>query len=449
MSLQNPNRGLNIELTSPLPSTFDDKDISLLFSELGIIPYFGNNDQTSQVILQHFADQYEYSVTNRACINSIRDNSFQGNVKLKKRSLLGIETPQETTDIPLSELISVVETAKKLGFTYPEITELTRQLHINWANSGNGYLELRIAKVAGVVKVSMQSIPFQNIAYKIEKDASGKMIDDGTQKFIISDTMTREYIAKFPPRIVHAFPHFSEVDNNTIATVFHIKNQTDKSPYYGRPDSISSYIYKFQELFTAQKLVTVSKQDLVALYLLLTEKELDNGQSDAEKEKKDAQFISDLRQLTTLNPSGKAKTLVNLEYPNGGKAPQLVEMNIVRDTNWFMAVSNESASKIIQPHNWFPELIGQKVASNGIGKDSALLNIYIAAYYGRIQPLQAQFSDFWTKVFEQIDIAAGTNLADYQIEFPSVIKKLIEETKAAAIITPAVINTPAANGTTN
>lgn len=431
MARKNKNQSVILELSSPLPDSFDNKDIRELMSDAGIIPYFGYNDTASHTVLYHFADLYQWSNTNRACINAIRDYAFQGKLRLIKSSVGGFDLGTDTVYASEAEVRAFIDALTNLGISATEITELTKQLYINLAVFGNYYLRVEITSLAGVRKVRLECIPAQNAAYQLEKDAAGNLVDLPERHIVVSESFDKQYLSKYPAKAYHIFPTWTEIDRNTITTVFHIKNQTDKSPYYGRPDSIDTYQWKFIEYYTADKTATISRQDFVSLYMLFSEAPvMDTDATDEDFET----WTNALRNLTTMSNSGKAKTLANLQYPHGTKEPNLAKLDIQRDTAWFEAVLAKAASKIIQSHGWFAELLGEKMVSNGVGKDSALLTVYTVADSAKISPLQDFFSSEWSKVFAAIDEKIGTNLAEFQIEFPQNIKKLAEKIKAVQTV---------------
>lgn len=420
------NQKVTVELNSPLPDSFDNKEVRDIMSEAGIIPYFGYNDHSSHIVLQYFADLYQWSPTNRACINAIRDYAFRGNIRLKKSTVGGFDLGEQNIYATSSEVQGVIETFTKLGMSATDISELTRQLYINLAVFGNLYLRLTIKTIAGVSRVYLESIPAQNAAYQLEKDANGNLVDMPERKIVVSESFEKQYLAKFPPKTYHIYPYWSELDKGEYSTVFHIKNQTDKSPYYGRPDSISSYLWQYLEYYIADKAVTISRQDFVALYLLFSEAPLQNNdETDDDFEG----WTAALKGLTTMSNSGKASTLANLRYPNGTEKPHLEKLDIKLDTEDFRVKLEKAASKIIQSHGWFAELLGEQIAKNGIGKDSALLTTYTVADGAKITPLQEDFSAIWHKVFSVIDEQVGTNLAEFTIEFPQNITKLAAKLK--------------------
>ena len=275
----------------------------------------------------------------------------------------------------------------------------------------------------------------------MQKDAKGNLVELSERQIVVSENWTKQYLAKYPAKSYFVNPQWGKEDKNEISMVFHVKNQTDKNPYYGRPDSIAAYPYMFIERYTADKTVTISRQDFVSLYMLFSEAA--SQDSDESKEAFEA-MTNAIRQITTLGDGGKSKTLAHLQYPNGGKQPNLEKLDLNRDSEWFRTITETAAKKIITSHNLFPEIIGDRKASNGIGENKALLNVYLLTDANKITPRQKFFSDEWNKVFTAIDKELGTGFAEFQFEFPQNIKKLISSLQA--IDTP---QTPIANATTN
>lgn len=433
------NEGVEMSIPSPIPSSIDTNDISQFFDELGLVPYFGTTTHTSQTVLNQFAQLYALSVTHRACIDSTCTYAFEGNIKLIQASLDGIETPQENTDIPFSELQSIVNTVKELGFSFSEVSKLTKRLDTDLSIFGNAYLQMTISNVGSQYNVRFTFHPCQNVMYQFD----AKQIKQGQvpeRKVMISENFTREWVSLYKPQIIHTFPNYSKLGSGVISTVFHIKNESDKSVWYGRPRSLASFNDQYTQCFSSTSAAAKMKHDFVASYIMFMEKELEDLDPISI-----AKRAANFRQIATIQGGENAKSLIMQQYPNGGKTPTIEKLDVSRDTDYYKAVNEQTEINIVQSHGWDRALLGSTSASNGIGKDSAIISTLAKADAATIKPRQERFSGLWYDIFKQIELITGKQISQYQIQFPQRLSALIKEIKEANANTPVNTNTVPSN----
>lgn len=403
-------------MTTPLPPTFDSDDFTKLTQELGIIPYYSFDGKTGHAMLRTLYSLYNYSVTQGAVVNKIINSSFGGDIEIMKRTIKGVRTPQQTTEVPYNEIEKVVNDMTELGVEPTQITEVSKELGRNLKVCGNAYLLLRKSTVLGAVKYSIESVHPLHCYIQI----NGANTD---RWFLITKELNLEYMTKFPPKKVRMFPNFS-TDRGVQETIIHIKTKTDASDYYGRPECINSILQQITEYNAAVKAQRITSKGFTAAYILAEEAQELSGSED-DKQTAATNKAERIRNKATIASNEGGDTLLYMQYAQGLNAPQLIKFDLHLDVGYDLFTLESCESAICKSHGYPLSLLGGAQKSSSIGTNATLMYDMVIADSDVIKPLQERLQSIWSLVFSIMATEKPT-LNEYQPAFTSKAADLVQ-----------------------
>lgn len=407
-----------IRLKNPIPEQIkDDEKLKQLIAGLKLVPYAGTTVQSSQKLLSLLYDLFELSTSQGACINDQLKYGFEGNLNLVPSSVPGLES--ERGELAPGEIENIANTLLESGVKFIDIVDLTKKLFTNYKVSGNWYLYYREIEIGGEKRIVLKAIHPLNIMYIYT--------DEPIKTLVISNEWTQKYLANGDRHeMVRAYPDFTELEDGR-ATVFHWKNQTDESEWYGRPDSLQSLMSQYTEFETDNHVVKTARTEFVSKKILFTEGPEYEDDEGGDNDRR-AELIIKAQALRniTQNSSPDPQTLAVYEYPNGGQEPKLGDLEVMRDSKWLEATSARASASIYEAHGWSKQLSGKMDTKAGIGSN-ILKDLFLIKDETIIRPYQELFSRFWSEVFDVMgEFLESEELRNATVAFPNKIEKLIE-----------------------
>ena len=253
---------------------------------------------------------------------------------------------------------------------------------------------------------------------------------------VISKRFDKEYLStpegKAQVRTVPVYPSVNETSEG-IETIFHGKNEKIGDKWYGRPDSLPSFFWKYTEAQTANVTMKIAATDIVAKKILAFEKANParpgrrKGKDDKKQNETDLKAYK-LRKLTTAEGGDQSHSLAVIDIPFGAKMPTSIDLEINRDTAYLRAVLEYASSYIYSSHRWSPELTGFRLSKGGLsGNSSNILDtLFKIKDESVVRPYQREMENFWSQIFTLIANFTGQSiLAEHTVCFPNTIKDLI------------------------
>jgi hypothetical protein len=221
----------------------DGEELQKVFEEFPLIPYAGTDKFTGHSLLMFFMNIVNLSPTHGSCIERMTFLSFGGKVEVSREADDIFDFGDEvevSTSVSRQEAIEVQEVLKTIKINSNNFKEFAKDIFKNYKSTGNGYLLLTLSESMGSKAASITRYDPDEVMYIKNENV------EGIKYVAISNYFTREYLKKFPPKVVPVYPHFAtDSSTGTQSTLIHIKNG---GKWYGRPDSIQAFMYFYREL---------------------------------------------------------------------------------------------------------------------------------------------------------------------------------------------------------
>lgn len=423
---------MNLSLNNPIPEVIKDPiELGEFFDKYSIIPYYGNTEGSSHSMLNLLSDLSVLSASHRACKQDIKTYAFSNKVDLIKSPIPGLILDTDYTISNAEKINFNANFLERYGINLNNIVNINRDSYESLADSGNGYIRVRIVNIGGTVKVYFKVLHYKHCAYLRTKNTEDRILIY-TKKW--GDEV---YWLNNPPEIYkvsylgNTF-NWGIKKNGTIKeTVLHIRNQIDESDYYGRPNILSVLYWMYVEFSQSDLAVKTSSTEFVSKMLLAFEEtdptRLKKGSEEESRQSTFRKRMAVLRSLTSNEGAiDEAKTLAGIEYPFGGKPPVAIPLNINRDVKYNEFNIDKSSSYIYSIHGWDKQLTGFEPARSNIG-GNIIIDLFTVKNTGTIKPLQEYWTDVWANIFKEIGIQVNYTGEIYTIKYKNLIKDLVDE----------------------
>jgi len=139
-----------LTLQSPIPEPPDVKDLQKRMTELGIIPYMGDNAGRSLLILDLIRTACKLSPTFVSTIQDLNTFSFGAYSEIGRVPVPGLKIPK--VELPQGEQETFGELMASYGLPLNSIIDVSKKLNRHYHESGNAYFRVKKVTIAGVVK---------------------------------------------------------------------------------------------------------------------------------------------------------------------------------------------------------------------------------------------------------------------------------------------------------
>jgi len=356
---------------NPLEAEIKDGDeLQKLFEEFPLIPYAGTDKFTGHSLLMFFMNIVNLSPTHGSCIERMTFLSFGGKVEVSREADDIFDFGDEvevSTSVSRQEAIEVQEVLKSIKINSNNFKEFAKDIFKNYKSTGNGYLLLTLSESMGSKAASITRYDPDEVMYIKNENV------EGIKYVAISNYFTREYLKKFPPKVVPVYPHFAtDSSTGTQSTLIHIKNG---GKWYGRPDSIQAFMYFYREWQDAIYLIKSADNGFVGQVLIEVEgddPEHEGGIDDTKDGDAGFEGTADRLEKNFTNKGDDPMSILFMERPYGAKAAFVKQFQPNTNENFYKVSGEISELKIIQAHKLTQRLMGEAVA-NGLS-DSTFMD---------------------------------------------------------------------------
>lgn len=376
------------------PEISDPQELKKYFKNNGYIPYDGFAFDSQHSLLKFLDNLAKQSATLSGVINSIAFACFGGKSNIKKIGDVDFDFTSQTDQVQVEEDISLElkkEFAKHLktfdlsGYNW---SSLKMNEIKSLKSNGNIFLELEISQALGATKVKFTPQPTKNCRFKIPT-LFERLIG-------ISEDWTKDYLKKYPPRLLPIFPEYEKEMNRdgsikSIKTIFHYKSGDRK--FYGEPDWLSCMEPAFLEKKNFEYLLNASNNQFTPKMILEFEGEPGNSTALNDEEAKKKGYQSAMqrwRHNTTVqgvNNGGNPTGLLVLERPFEAKPLFVHEPALNMNEKFYETIDRISSDKIILANAWSRKLAGIESAtgiSNNSFMDDLKTRLHIIEHYQNI-----------------------------------------------------------------
>ena len=434
-----------LQFRNPIPEALKDpKKISDLFKKYDIIPYFGDEQQTSHGLLSIIADLADLSPSHTACKRDLKAYAFGGRLDVQRYGIAGLSLSEEESLISDPNLkVRFFTRLMELGLPPASMLSITKSLFDLLKDGGNAYLHIKEIKVGGTIKYEFTPWHFTQAGYLMRNHSSD--ID----AIVLTAYWDEDYWHKVPPLVVPVSiigePYNWKETDNYRETVLHLKIENTRTHIYGKSDLLSVMNALYAEYKTLELNAKIAGTELTAKHLLAFEetdparigrngRESKAAQGGIGTKKTDFKTrIQALRELVTADgPDDKATGLAGIQYPKGGQPPTLLNFNVNRDVDYARWTADNAASSVFSVNGWAKELTGQVSIKAGVGANM-LYDLFLVKNVSTIRPMQDFYANtVWADVFTNINPVVGKEFAGLTVKYPDLITQMIVSFKNAA-----------------
>ena len=329
------------------------------------------------------------------------------------------------------------------GFTQNVVTDVpVRDLGKSWAIdygvNGNAYALLTISVVNGQTVGHIKRLDRTSCLYYLpdgDENQAGKYIG-------VSPVWTTDYVRKYPPKIYGVYPLFTDGEEGTVQTIFHLK--TPGGGLYGRPESESSDMMKYSEVQAALYRIRAAHGNFAGRLIIETEEDNPAQRYALENESAQADgyssFVDRFEKNYTEKSDEPQHVMVTMR-PFGSRPMFVFAMPPNTSHDYYKAIKDIDKSDIYQSHSVTLRFMAEDVAG-GFSSD-----VYIQDYVINMEPvindLRMVVTGFMDKIINAIFTYAGReNLTGYGLYFRSPVYMFSDKFKME-MLTEKTENAPA------
>jgi len=407
--------------------------LDTIIQNLNLIPKFQVPSRSSLSYLQFIKQICATSGTHKSCLRVINKYAFWGRPQIIKSEIAGIEN--ERIFASTSEKQRFLDVSKRLGLSFIQLTEAIKSANKSFSESGDAYIYVRLLSVNGLWVTHIENIPFDEFMYWGGDDFANPKMDsrvgvwcsDWSQRAI----MDGKYKVVNVTKILEKVGNWNKTKGG-FETIFHIKDG-NASKVYGEFELYSIVKALMTEISEDGKVLKTSQTALTALSMLflpVNPLETDGEESNIDDAKKRFNDVG--------TNTGQGQEFVIGEYYAKDGKPELVKLDVHRDSVWSQYIDNKSTNKIHGYHNVSPNLTSSESRSTGFAS-SPFLDELIKFNGSNIEPLQQYWENCISEIFSRMGELTGTQeMIDYSIIFENRIEKLITTLKGTPTNAPTI-----------
>ncbi len=417
----------------------DDRKMEGFFKRWPFVPYAGNRLQSGHKLLSFYTMLYKLSPTHGACINKKTAYSVGGRVKIVRALDPTWNIPSDNVDVSTADQIRYRDSINQYIDFKDGLQSFHRTICNNFQAIGEAYVEMSVSTVMGQTKISCKVHGRENVL-------PGDIEDLSFDVYGISKQWDEDYLKTHDPRLVPAYPEFTQDEDGVLHTMFFLKNGDAK--YHGRPASESADIYKYREV---QDSIYVTKQAANSFTgTMIIEVEGGEVTDAIDNEGAQAAGFEDFASQFQDNYSQKSdrpQGVVLTERPFGSTPMKVEQIKPNTNERFYDVMGDRAIGYITRAHNVTPRFIGQE-SSNGFS-DNAYLQDYLTNVEPAIADLRETITDFTNGIINSAwDYLGMTAMKEYSITFDNPIQAMIDAFKTQQIGT-VTGQTMIPNGTNN
>ena len=424
------------DLVNPIPPNFvDDNKIFDRQGKYGIVPYYSTDTATSHCWLDLLQDVSELSPSIAAIKESFCLFSFDGGIDIGDKIHLGYNPKGiEPSEHSESEKMQYLDQLSDMNISPLNIIEWSKCLEVSMIESGNMYLKIQVVINDEGPKVNITPVHYKHCAYL----RKGRY--ESNKSLVYTKKWDETYWAKNKPQVIPSTEFSKSINwsektlvtgSKVYETIVHYKRKGDDSDYYGRPKLLSVMDWVLTEVNYGKLTNKVSNTEIISKTILAFEKpnsSTNRGGKDSSKSRFRKMMTSLIPLVSNKGDRQDSKSIIGLQYPNGGTPPTPINLDVNRDHEFQDTAINQAKDMIYSVHNWTPVITGRERPKSGLGSDT-LMNTYLTYNYSTILPKQRFYSNFWNWIFDGVFEKVGLEKSELGIVFNSLIKKMIDDIK--------------------
>jgi len=329
---------------SPLLQEIKDPyDLKTTYNKFPIVPFFGSNSNSSDVILMLLYRLIESTPIAAACVDSINEFCVGGGIDLKRKAGIFNRSYDEVNDSEIQDFEG--QLSEKLYDTDLKFiaSHSVKTLKID----GNSFVKITVSKLANKFKIE----PIDTNKVRLSKDKTF---------VVIANSFSSNYVLETPIQIIPTYPNFLD-ESGVIETVLHLKKASPNRNYYGLSSSASSILSQYQ---LNQLLFYLSAEtDNRFTGRVLFDSELSQKDSDGAESESTKDFLDMIEQVYTTKNNDRRSVMARFrEF--GTKETSVTKFDAMTGHEFYDVIIRNLNNEILTSFGWDRRLLGGDSSSS-------------------------------------------------------------------------------------
>jgi len=426
-----PDRLPMYDVKNPIPGEISDPtDIQDVFRKWNLVPYAGTTMKSGQMLLVWYLMLAQLSPTHNACISKKLKYAVGGKATPTRLTDSEWDVGEQANPMTESEKTAYRDSVNEFIEFEDGISKFHRRIGWSYEATGNAWVEMKYSQTMEQGRVHLECKKVTSCLYLNTKHDEMRVV-------AISPKWDDAYLRKHEPRYIPLYPNFSQDEDGTMRTMFHLKNGSND--WYGRPESQGSDLYKYREVQDALYLVKQAGANFTGQLIIEVEDDDPEYAPAVEDEKaQNAGFagFADRFERNYTAKSDDPQSVLITARPYGSKPMFVFQVAPNTNENWYKVTGDISQDKIITSHGCTLRFMG-KDAANGFSTD-AFVSDYVMNMEPVINELKSEITKFTNDqlTVAWMELLNKPELNDFSVTFMPPIQSSIDNYKNAAVAQP-------------
>lgn len=375
----------NFKLVNPIPEEINDpKNLRNFFNKNQYVPYAGYSHDSQHTVLRFIDNLVLISPTLGGVINSINFACFGGKTNIKKIVDPDFDLTTESDklqtdgDIPLKTKQEFLNWIKTFDLGQLDWSSLKNQIFKSFKGNGNSFCIVEIFQTLGQYKVKITPQPTRNCLYLNPNLFEGSNV-------AVSRSWDQRYLKENPPKVYPVYPYFAKDKDQTVKTIFHLKN--GENEFYGRPDWMSCLYDAFLEIKNKEYMLSAAHNMFRAQLIMEVDGDSVNGTgvgTDEDAQKAGFKNRSDRFDHNFTNKGDDPQSVFFMTRPPGATPMTIHEVNLNMNEKYYAESDRMATDKIVLVNGWSRKLLGIEESSGISGNaflDTLKTKLPLIEYY--------------------------------------------------------------------
>jgi hypothetical protein len=393
-----------------------------------VVPFAKNGEVTIPFINK----LCRLSPTNGSIINRKLEFTLGGQWTVQRRKAESWAIDEdELPEVTVEEKEGFKEWVKATFGEYNALEKAARPCLNNYLRFANAFIELKLYKTAGEWYGRIFNHDVDKCLYLPTPPGIPRVVQ--VWPFWYSLESENSEPVKIP-----VYPGFSENEDGSISTIFHLKNDVPGRDWYGEPEFLNSLYYIYNEIQLGEYTVNGYSNDWLPRVFLETYEGFGNeGPPVNEEEDSSGNVIAEgpegfrnnMDAFFTRKGTTRSRWL-HRNAPEGSQPSAIHEFNPSQDYKGHKSDSELAMTKIIISHDWHSDLM---VSTPGrLGGGGVFRDAFQSKYYTVIKPLEDLVVDTFNKILRVVDqYQGGTNTESLSAGLENLYAFMLYDTATA------------------
>lgn len=379
-----------------------------------VVPFLDNGDVSLALITK----LCKFSPTNAGVLRDVRHFVIGGQFDVNQRKVSGFARRTQAAASVTDDEFQDYTTWLSTWIDPAHLQRTWAKVFDNWAQYGNGFVEVVFRKVGNARKVDIYNHDADRCLYLATDDGDPKVI-------LISPFWYHTTNYGTEAQAVPLWPQMVQHEDGSLRTMLHIKQEVPGREWYGESYWLSCLYYAYMELQSGQYNVEGFQNGFTGQVFFETYEGYSGGMGE---ETPPNNYQLDAEGNYAVGPQGFYSKVVQFFTRNGDKKRSVMHRNAAADSKqtfvhqfkpntdhqFHEATARLAEAQIIKAHNWHPSLMGVQVPGK-LGASQEFETAFKTKFFTVIKPMQ----DFMTDPLNQIVAMAADWMGG---EGPEIVK---------------------------